>query len=700
MLKNWKSLSFSPFIDGYYDTENQLPAYIYRKARNYFRREYEEKSLIKTREEFEERRNRIRRFFINTIGGLPEEKTPLNDRTSLLIEKNGYKIYKVLYESLPKFYVTGLLYIPEKLESETAGILFVSGHAKSAKAYPPYQKVCIDLVQNEFVVLAIDPIGQGERLQYWDPKKGEVIRWGTYEHSYAGLQHYLIGNNIAKRFIWDGIRGIDYLIKRKEVNPKRIGVTGSSGGGTQTSYLMLVDERISAAAPCTYITSREEYMYTGQAHDAEQNIFGAIKYGLNYDDFLTSFAPKPLLIGAAAYDFFCIEGTLKSYNIAKRIYSLYGAEDKVKLVVGPHVHMYSDYLRESVVNWFRVHLMELEPTFKVDKINVEDEETLRVTASGQVLEDFPSSKTVYHLNLDDWNRVKPMRQKIGDLKSLERYIKDKRREIIELLYLDMNLRDNEIYPRIISTVNLGEYIGEKLFFFSEPGITLTGSVIYNKNGNRKRPAMIVLFENGTDSIEDERSIIESLIREDNLVFVLDVRGVGGVKVRKINPAEVNEIYGTEFRLAYDAFMLGTSTFALRVFDVLRGFDYLIKRDDVDANRIGIYGKDIASLYALFAMFLEPRIKRGIFENMLFSYEDVIETRIYNRKIVNEKILVPGILKHFDIVDLIPMLAGRKVEFRKLIDAKGRIVTKEKLEGKWNSVIDRYYPVINKPTIIM
>ncbi|HDH06956.1 MAG TPA: hypothetical protein ENF87_01160, partial [Thermoproteales archaeon] len=390
----FEKLKFKRFVDGYYDVENQYPLYVYSRAKEFFEKEYRVKAEIKSREEFKKRREIIRKMFLESIGGLPEEKAPLNFKVKGVLERKDYKVFKVVYESLPKFYVTGLLYEPTRLSDKVPAVLFLCGHAKEAKAYPLYQKVCIEFVKNGFIVLAIDPIGQGERLQYWFPGKGEVIKWGTYEHSYAGLQHTLIGNNIAKRFIWDGIRGIDLLTSLKEVDSERIGVTGASGGGTQTSYLMLVDDRISVAAPCNYITSREEYMWTGQAHDAEQNIYGAIKYGLNYDDFLISFAPKPLIIGASAYDFFCIEGTLKSYQIAKRIYSLYGAEDKVKLVIGEHVHSYSDYLRREVVKWFKKHLMGSEDLEEVD-LEVEDETILRVTSSGQVLEDYPDARTVY-----------------------------------------------------------------------------------------------------------------------------------------------------------------------------------------------------------------------------------------------------------------------------------------------------------------
>jgi len=215
----------------------------------------------------------------------------------------------------------------------------------------------------------------------------------------------------------------------------------------------------------------------------------------------------------------------------------------------------------------------------------------------------------------------------------------------------------------------------------------------------KRPGTILLLEDGTNDIEREKEVIEKLLEKDHLVFVLDVRGVGGVKTRKINPHGLTDIYGTEFKLAYDALMLGTSTFTMRVFDVLRGYDYLKTRKDVDCDEISIYGEGVASLYAFYAMVLEPGIREGVFEKMLFSYEDVVETRIYNRSVVDERILVHGILRYFDIVDLIPLLHGRRVKFINLVEATGRKVSRKKLEGKWFKVFEENYPVIEPPEIV-
>ena len=112
------------------------------------------------------------------------------------------------------------------------------------------------LVQANMAVLALDPVGQGERMQYLDPQTGEQrVRWGTIEHSYAGFQCHVAGFGIARYFIADAMQALTYLAGRPEVDAGRLGVTGNSGGGTQASYLTLTDDRLLCSAPCTYITS-------------------------------------------------------------------------------------------------------------------------------------------------------------------------------------------------------------------------------------------------------------------------------------------------------------------------------------------------------------------------------------------------------------------------------------------------------------
>ncbi|CAK4863939.1 unnamed protein product, partial [Aphanomyces euteiches] len=247
---------------------------------------------------------------------MPSVKTALKPECTGEIEREEYTIRKVVFQSLPGIYVTANLYVPKGDGRPYPAVLFTCGHIEAGKAAPIYQKVCIELVRNGMVVLAIDPVSQGERMQGYDPVIGRThVRWHA-EHTYLGLQCELAGRHIIRYFVWDLIRSVDYLCDLEEVDATSIGVTGNSGGGIQSILAMLADERIAAAAPCTYISSREAYMKTGQSQDGEQILDGAISEGMDYDDYITLFAPKPVLIGAVESDFFCLEGTVASFEQA------------------------------------------------------------------------------------------------------------------------------------------------------------------------------------------------------------------------------------------------------------------------------------------------------------------------------------------------------------------------------------------------
>ncbi len=684
-------VTFGPYTDGYYDTENQLSAYLGKKAEAYFAREDAEKRDLGDREAFEQRRARIRAHFLDALGGLPEEKTPLEPVCVGTVEREGYRIEKIVFQSQPRFYVTSNLYVPTGLTAKAPAVLFVCGHSEAAKAYELYQKVCLDLVRNGFVVLAIDPLGQGERLQYWNPGLGKSdVSWGTREHSYEGFQCTLIGSNVARYFVWDGIRGMDYLMSRGEVDASRIGVTGNSGGGTQTSYLMMADPRIAAAMPCGYITSREAYMKTGQPHDAEQNIFDAIREGLNYDDFITCFAPKPAQIGAAAYDFFCIEGTLQTYERAKAVYRLFDAEDKVSMVTAEATHAYSDALREGAVNWFRRHLMGKPPDFQTGEIAVEAEETLWCTTSGQVIGDYPKAATVFDLNRRQFEARGIARPCIRDADALAEYVVRMRAGVRQVL--DIPDERPVMYPRVISEERVEGMRAEKIFFFSEPDVVLTAIMLADPELKSPAPATLLLLEKGTEDIPEEEALIKRLVSEGRRVLVLDVRGIGGVKMRQVNSQNLTETHGSEFKLNFDAMMMGKSLMGLRVFDVLRGYDYLASRKDVDRSRIGLYGRGTAALYGFFAATLEPGFRAMTCEDMLYAYENLARTRLYHER-YNQRILVHGLLRHFDLVDLLPCLSDREVRFVRLRDARDEVVDAEALERGWFDVVRAHYPVL-------
>ena len=665
--------TFGPNVNGFYDVSDQMIDNLRRRAEVHFRRQEVEKAELTSIAAFEEHRKRVRDHFMTAIGDLPEERTPLNVQCTGSLDRGGFTIEKLIYESMPEFYVTAALYVPKGIESPQPAVVFVHGHSDLGKSYPTYQAVCVDLAANGFVVLAVDPPGQGERFQYFDSETGERIIGGcTTEHTYAGLQFTLSGASIGRHFVWDVMRGIDYLETRPEVDPTCIGLTGNSGGGTQACLLMMSEPRFAASVPCTFVMTLESYMKTGQAQDSEQIVPGCFAKGPDHDDYITAMAPKPVLVGAAAYDYFPIEGAIEAVDRAKRIYALYGAEDKVDITIAPTRHAYSSYLREACVNWYKQHFRGESPDFTTGEPETLPDEALWATPNGQVLDLYPNSKTVFDLNRERLEISHIPQFSINLDTGQEGCDTNLMRETITEVLGIPEGRDQKIYPRTVTENVVDGYRTEEIFFFSEPNIVVTGTFIQPLEGTAVEQTDLILFENGTNDNPDKREWIEERLASGRQLFVLDPRGIGGVQVRPFNRG--GPPHTGEFKLGSDAMMLGISTMGLRVFDILRGYDYLRTRTDVDQT--GLYGIGKSAFYAYFAGALEDGFASLEFEDLLYSYRNLTDTCYYDQERYNLEVMAWGILRHFDLIDLAACFGNRRVRWIAPRNAKGEILTDE------------------------
>ena len=644
--------AYGPFLDGYGNVHNQLWEHIRGKTIGAIEAHARVKAALAAPAEVYGRAEVIRDTFVRSLGGLPEAAHPLNARTVGTIDREGYVIEKVIFESQPQVYVTASLYVPKGITSPAPGVLFLSGHHRDARMNPEYQDVCHDLVVNGFVVLATDPTGQGERISHYDPVSGEsALDWGTTEHSYQGQQCVLTGTSLARYFLFDAFRGLDYLESREEVDGGRIGATGNSGGGTQTTLLcMLGEPRVKVAAPCTYVTARKQYFLGGSAQDAEQIQFGMVKNGIDFDDMFIPFAPRPLMIGAVESDFFDPAGTRQTYEKLRQIYALLGVEENVSLVVSPGRHKYTEMLRHAMVRWFAKHLCgPAENALILDEPPAAvPEDALWCTSKGQVRTDFADARTPYHLNLERLGPRSIEPDSLGE-------------QVEEVLGIRERLdAAGRLFPRQLDEQEQEGVHGDSILFMSEPGVETTGCLLYQ--GTLSKDAVtIYLAPGGTSEMDARIEEVRPALERGEAVYVFDVRGTGAVKPHPINscgdtfPAT---FYNTENWLAWCAYCVGENLLGMRVFDVLRAAQML--REWAGFARVGLWAAGLEpSLWGYLAAALDPQMQPVRVDALLESYEAVARTELYRRDFT-PSMFIHGVLNEFDLPDLRVLFEGREL----------------------------------------
>jgi hypothetical protein len=367
------------------DAQNSLYHYLADQSYTLLEKRKENLSKNHSLSDWQARQASIRQNLNEIVGPFPD-KTPLNAKVLKVVNKEGYKVEQTIFESRPGFYVTSSLFIPNGLKKGTKApaIIYCSGHSEDGYRNPVYQHVILNLVKKGFIVFAFDPVGQGERFEYIDPATGKSkVGDPSREHSYPGAQAFIIGNSQARHMSWDGIRAVDYLISRKEVDPSRIGITGRSGGGTQSSYIAAFDDRIQAVAPENYITNFTRLFQSVGPQDAEQNFASAILKGIDHPDLLVIRAPKPALMITATNDYFSIQGARETAEELAKVYQAYGKEEQFSMVEDDAPHSSTKKNREAMYAFFQRAL--------ANPGNSNDEETvpltvseIQVTTTGQV----------------------------------------------------------------------------------------------------------------------------------------------------------------------------------------------------------------------------------------------------------------------------------------------------------------------------
>ena len=471
----------------------------------------------------------MRARLLEMIGGLPTRKTPLNPQITGRIQMRGFHIEKLIFESLPGVYVTALVYAPDDENTRHPAVLVPSGHSANGKVH--YGPICQRLVQRGYVVISWDPVGQGERSQFWDSKKAKS-RYNLIcaEHAVLGNLAYLAGTNLARWEIWDGIRALDYLLTRPDVDQERISITGTSGGGTQAAYIAALDPRIKVVAPSCYITALSMRMYNrifkDPDSDPEQDLYGTISNGIDHPGLLLMMYPRPVFVAAAVLDFFPIEGTHQTFREVEDIYSRFGHSDRIAMHEGYHGHEYS-IENQTAAFQFLDHFNGLPDRRDLPPVEELDEKTLQCTHTGQVLMDYPAARSLMDVIREYYEEHK--KQAGSTLKQL--YNSNLRPEIQSWsvspyqgpVWGAREIRWELTGQSQFADVNIDRYVIRHSQYLEMP-------LLHIHKGETRRPVLFLLGPRGKLTAEDWPEVKKYLDQGYDVVSI-DSRGQGETRMQ-------------------------------------------------------------------------------------------------------------------------------------------------------------------------
>jgi cephalosporin-C deacetylase-like acetyl esterase len=633
----------------------------------------QKRQAIRTAAALEKRNLFVRQKFAEMIGGFPE-RTPLGPKVVKVTERPGYRIENVMFQSQPDLWVTGNLWVPTSGTGPHPAIISPCGHYPLARMVPQYQMAYLSLVQAGFVVLAYDPPGQGERRHYWNPETDvSEVPSPTYEHSMPGQLLILMGESLTQYMVWDGMRAIDYLLTRPEVDGTRIGCTGHSGGGTLTHFITTLDERVKCAVVHEGGSQNRWPLDIGPGSrigpaDVEQNFFPAAIYGIDKVDLHTAIAPRPVLT--------TIEQHSERFDTAveriKARYKLLGVPEKFESVASDDPHAWTYKLRLATVDWFSRWFLGKRGPAAEPYLAPERPQDLYCTPNGSIRYSHQGETIWSHIgkkasNLPPAGAVSTDAVSTEKIRQMLRYRK----------------AEGPLAPREVAVVPRKGLRIEKVQFLSEPGIYIPAWAFVPEKRTPGSSAIIYVNESGKDgdAMEFEGSeasgvrpgVLETLALRGNLVIAADLRGIGETRSGRTPNSTGNQfshLFNTETAFAYLAWYMDRSLFGMRVQDLLRTVEYTLSRPDAGGAGVKMIGKDMGALWALYAAALEPRIAAAVCHGGLISYRSLTSG---DRYLHGADVFIPDVLEHFDLPQVAAAAGEKRLALLAPVDGMRRHV---------------------------
>lgn len=624
-----RDLEVYPYWKYYSDVSNTLYQVLADRAFDQLNERVQMIEKLETKEDWIRRQQYVKSTMEEIVGPFPE-KNPLNPVITGTIRKDGMVIEKLYFESRPNYYVTAIFCRPENASEPLPAIIFCSGHTPLGFRSDVYQQMIFNYVKKGFAVLAFDPIGQGERIRYLDAE-GKPRMGPTHEHSYPGSQAFLAGISPANYFIWDGIRAVDYLLTRKDVDPKRLGITGRSGGGTQTAYIAAMDDRIYAAAPECYITTFDKLLKSGGPQDAEQNLMYGIAKGIDMPDYIEVRAPRPTLIVSTTRDIFSIQGVRDAYHEAQKTYKALGVPSHIQKVEDDAPHASTVKNRETTYAFFREHLRNPGNT-QDEEIHIFDPEELWVTPTGNVYQDL-GGEDMYSLTMKYLAS-----QKSYPLTSSESL----RKKMMDLSGYDPDINTSDVVFSGRTQYEDGSI--EKYLIRGSSDYYLP--VVWLKPLQSTDKVILWVDSEGKKEAGKRGGSVDQWLDAGYSVVIPDLSGIG--ELGGGFPGGDAHIQGVPLNIWYAGIMTAKSILAMHGEEIVKLRNFIYKSMDRSPQLLllsqGDFGPELLQV-----AFMENWKEKIVLVGALVSYRSILNDREYHSRFLMSG--VPGGIQYYDLDDV-------------------------------------------------
>ncbi|MDD2503872.1 MAG: prolyl oligopeptidase family serine peptidase, partial [Clostridia bacterium] len=441
--------------------------------------------------------------------------------------------------------------------------------------------------------------------------------------------------------VHDGICALDYLASREDGDEKRIGVTGSSGGGIQTSMLMMAaPEKIAAAAPGAFITDREAIMYSRAPQDLEQIWPGMVSDGFDHADILACMAPKPVMLLADDSDFFPLEGTDRTIAKAKPLWEIFNKGDALEIATDASLHAYTWNLTNAAADFFSRALTGF-PCKYMESISVSAPKDLYATETGNVVKSL-NSRIIHDFVEDELKEIELLKDKLSF---------DEQRENA-ISFISKQVNNYKPYPlyvkRSYNKTGVLNLDMELFTWFQQEGLLSFGALLNTPSVNPKK-IIIAAWEGGVTMLHCNLDKIMEYCGEGYGVFVVDLVGTGSLNNDYYNENEPDYFFTKFLNFANNMLVNGDNIVAMRVRGICRSLDALEEIIEGDTE-FGVMTKGKYNLFALMAKLVDKRIQFVEEYEPLESVRYIAERKYYNNHNIRS-LVMPGMLRYFDIEDL-------------------------------------------------